>query len=214
MFTKRILTLTAILALAAPALAVSTAWINEFHYDNDGTDTGEFIEVVLPAADSPGDYSVTLYNGSDQEADDTHSLSTFTAGDSTADYAIYYKQISGIQNGAPDGFSLDFTGTAVQFLSYEGTFTAVDGPAAGMTSINVGVEEGGSTLSSESLQLTGTGTEYADFIWVGPSTATMGSLNVDQTIGELGGGEIPEPMTMFAGLIGLAATGRYLRKNR
>ena len=38
----------------------------------------------------------------------------------------------GIQNGAPDGIALvNCTGQVLEFLSYEGTFTATSGPAAG-----------------------------------------------------------------------------------
>ena len=52
---------------------------------------------------------------------------------------------NGLQNGSPDGIALvDAGNVLVEFLSYEGTFTGVGGPAAGMTSIDVGVSEDGS----------------------------------------------------------------------
>ena len=35
------------------------------------------------------------------------------------------------------------SGTVVQFLSYEGVMTATNGPAAGMTSVDIGVSEAG-----------------------------------------------------------------------
>jgi hypothetical protein len=42
----------------------SPPWINELHYDNDGTDLDEFVEVALPVAGpAAADVSVTLYNG-------------------------------------------------------------------------------------------------------------------------------------------------------
>lgn len=65
---------------------------------------------------------------------------------------------NGIQNGSPDGIALVNGTTVVQFLSYEGTFAAVDGPASDMTSVDIGVSEPGSTPIGFSLQLRGTGT--------------------------------------------------------
>ena len=51
---------------------------------------------------------------------------------------------NGIQNGSPDGIALvDASGAVMQFLSYEGTLTAVGGPADGLTSTDIGVSEGG-----------------------------------------------------------------------
>ena len=49
--------------------------------------------------------------------------------------------ISGIQNGSPDGIALVNGSTVLEFISYEGTFTATNGPATGMTSTDVGVSE-------------------------------------------------------------------------
>jgi len=51
----------------APARgALPPPWINELHYDNDGTDLTEFIEVALPiAGPAEADVSVALYNGND-----------------------------------------------------------------------------------------------------------------------------------------------------
>ena len=89
-----------------------------------------------------------------------------------------------MQNGSPDGVALvDASGTAVQFLSYEGSFTATDGPASGMTSVDIGVEESNNTtLDGQSMQLSGTGSSYADFTWQTPATSTFGSVNNGQTI--------------------------------
>jgi len=40
-------------------------WMNEIHYDNVGTDEGEFIEIVLENAGTYNlaDFTITLYNG-------------------------------------------------------------------------------------------------------------------------------------------------------
>ena len=51
--------------------AAVTPWINELHYDNSGTDTGEFIEIAGAAGTNLSSYSLVLYNG------DPASLSTY-----------------------------------------------------------------------------------------------------------------------------------------
>jgi hypothetical protein len=43
-------------------------WINEFHYDNIGTDTGEFIEIAGTAGTNLGTYSLVRYNGTTPSA--------------------------------------------------------------------------------------------------------------------------------------------------
>ena len=52
-------------ASAAPLVAnpTSTIFINEIHYDNTSTDTGEFVEVAGPAGTSLTGYSIVRYNG-------------------------------------------------------------------------------------------------------------------------------------------------------
>ncbi|RUA05833.1 MAG: hypothetical protein DSY38_05225 [Fusobacteria bacterium] len=71
-----------------------------------------------------------------------------------------------LQNGSPDGIALvDAGGTVVQFLSYEGSFEATDGPANGMTSTDIGVSEPGSTNVGYSLQLGNITKGYTDFVW-------------------------------------------------
>ena len=44
--------------------AHADVFINEFHYDNNGTDTNEKIEVIAPAGTSLTGWKVVLYNGS------------------------------------------------------------------------------------------------------------------------------------------------------
>jgi hypothetical protein len=41
----------------------ATVFINEFHYDNTGGDTGEFIEIAGPAGTDLTGWSIVLYNG-------------------------------------------------------------------------------------------------------------------------------------------------------
>ena len=48
---------------------VTEPWINEFHYDNDGTDVGEFIEIAGPAGLNLSAYTIYTYDGSDRMVD-------------------------------------------------------------------------------------------------------------------------------------------------
>jgi len=161
------------------------AWLNELHYDNAGTDVGEFLEIVIenPGSYTLSDFTVSLYNGNDGGVYGSETLNNFTVGNTSDNYTFYTWYHAGIQNGAPDGLSLDYQGILLQFLSYEGVFTATDGPANGIESTDIGVSESSSTPEGESLQLSGAGTQYSEFFWVDPAVETPGALNNNQSFG-------------------------------
>ena len=134
---------------AIAAENTSNVRINEFHYDNIGTDVDEFVEIRITgnSGSQPADlsqYTVTLYNGSDQLSYLTETFDNLTQ---TCDaFNCYYVwDAIVIQNGAPDGIAISGPSGLIEFLSYEGTFTATDGIATGILSINVGVFETNST---------------------------------------------------------------------
>lgn len=167
--------------LSGVAEAGTTVFINEIHYDNVGWDVGEAIEIAGPAGTDLNEWDLVLYNGYDNKKDDTIPLIGTIPDQQSGFGTLCYFQ-AGIQNGAPDGVALvDRGGTVIQFLSYEGTFTAADGPAVGMISTDIGVEESSSTEGSNSLQLTGTGSTYDDFAWSAPAANTFGAVNTGQT---------------------------------
>ncbi|HAN84257.1 MAG TPA: hypothetical protein DCQ59_13600, partial [Verrucomicrobiales bacterium] len=166
----------------------SDVFINEFHYDNSGNDVGEFIEVVVGPAFLGATPSIQLYNGNNGRSYGSRiSLDEFTPGPSNTPGlpTLYFKEISGIQNGAPDGLALAIDGVVREFLSYEGTFTAVDGIAAGMTSNPVGVAQGPSTpVGQQSISRTGSGKIAEDFEWqIQPGNHTPGEINIGQSFG-------------------------------
>ncbi len=161
---------------------VPNMWINEFHYDNDGTDEGEFVELVVPSGTAfDEDITISLYNGSDGEVYKQISFMDMTEGVTSEGFTLYSGECDGMQNG-PDGFCLDYNGTVVQFISYEGTFTATDGPAAGMQSTDIGLQEKSDTPVGYSLQLQGSGTTYDAFTWAEPAQNTKGYPNLDQAL--------------------------------
>jgi hypothetical protein len=168
-------------ASAGFAQASTPVFINEIHYDNTGTDVGEAIEIAGPAGTDLSSWSLVLYNGSNGAKYATYPLSGSLA-DSGNGFGFVAINTPGIQNGSPDGIALiNANGQVVQFLSYEGVMTAVDGAAAGTTSVDIGVTEDGTNAVGTSLQLTGSGSYYESFTWVAPATNTFGNVNTGQS---------------------------------
>lgn len=189
-------------------------WINEFHYDNVGGDVNEFVELVVTSdvMNNRDDYLLSFYNGSDSEVYKTISLDSSNfmsnAENNVKDYSFLYAEISGIQNGAPDGLCLSDTDSNIyQFISYEGGLTASGGPADGMISTDIGVSESSSTDSSFSMQLVGNGWNYASFSWDKPKKNTMGKVNTGQTFTA-----VPEPSSAFCLLMALVLFANLRKK--
>ena len=182
---------------ANSAIMETIVFINEIHYDNIGADTNEAIELTGTAGTILDNWSLVLYNGNGGTVYNTIDLTgTFT--DQSEGYGFITFQIEGIQNGAPDGMALiNDAGEVIQFLSYEGVLTAVDGPAIGLESEDIGQAETSATLETESLQLEGTGTLYTDFTWVPAATSTFGEANNNQFGNSDDGGTTVEDTIVF-----------------
>jgi endonuclease I/chitodextrinase len=156
-------------------------WINEFHYDNKGSDKGEFIEIAGNAGIDLTNWRIEAYNGNDGSVYTTINLSS-TISSQQNGYGTLAFNATGLQNGGSDALALiDNNGNVIQFLSYEGTMTATNGAAAGMTSTDIGVAENSSTNRNHSLQLSGSGKQYSDFTWQSPASKTQGTMNNNQT---------------------------------
>ena len=167
-------------SVEAEPLLGQTTFINEIHYDNNGKDTGEAIEVAGPAGTDLSGWALVLYNGRNGTSYRTEHLSGVIPDQANGFGAIAFNFPTSIQNGSPDGIALIAYGQVVQFLSYEGTFTAVGGPADGMTSTDIQVAESNFTPAEFSLQLKGTGTAYDDFSWSIPTQSSFGAPNAEQ----------------------------------
>ena len=164
-----------------PAPTPGTAFINELHYDNSGTDVGEAVEIAGPAGTSLAGWSLALYNGNGGGVYNMISLSGTIPGQDDG-YGTLGFAVPNLQNGSPDGLALvNAQGQVVQFLSYEGTMVATAGPAIGMTSTDIGVAEEPPPGVGLSLQLQGIGASYADFEWkAAPSASSLGGVNAAQ----------------------------------
>lgn len=189
-------------------------WINELHYDNVGSDIDEFIEIIV-AVDQfhVAELSLTFYNGSSGRAyRGPIGGEEFNPGERVAEFQVYWYE-SPLQNGSPDGVALAAGNQVLQFLSYEGTFTATDGVALGLQSTDIGVSEPNDTPTGLALPLTGVGTSYHDFVWADARQASPGRVNIGQS---LAGPAVPNPPTwlIWSALVGLTGLIRSRRTRR
>ena len=145
--------------------------VNEIHYDNLGTDTGEAIEIEGPAGANVTGFRVVLYNGNGGVPYNDVTLSgTLPATCGARGVLVLTYPQDGIQNGPPDGIALlNASGQVLEFVSYEGTFLASTGPAAGLTSTDIGASETNGPIGS-SLQRNSAG------VWAA-GTSSFGACN-------------------------------------
>ncbi|MEU4422733.1 ExeM/NucH family extracellular endonuclease [Actinoplanes sp. NPDC024001] len=155
------------LTLAGPAVAATdTPIISELHYDNTGADSGESVEIEAPVGFDLTGWQIVYYNGSNGQ-----SYGTSTLSGAVPAAGVVVQPFTGIQNGAPDGVALvKPDGTVAEFLTYEGTFAATNGPAAGVTGVDIGVSEPDTTPAGQSLQ-------RIDGTWQAPAAHSFGTVN-------------------------------------
>ncbi len=170
-----------------PSPSKVIVFINELHYDNTGTDVNEGVEVAGLAGTDLTGWSLVPYNGSNGATYSPIIALTGIISDQQNGFGTIFFPIAGLQNGDPDGIALvDPSGKVVQFLSYEGVFTATNGPANGMASVDIGVSQGAATPIGYSLQLTGIGSAYEDFTWAPEAASTTNKVNNGQVFLPLG----------------------------
>lgn len=206
----------ALLAVASIAslcniAAASTTFINEFHYDNDGSDINEGIEIAALAGTALDNWQLLFYNGTNGSVYKIENLSGSVTEQSNG-YGFLNFPIAGLQNGPADGLALiDNMGSVIEFISYEGQVSAVDGAAAGMMSIDVGVEELTNTAIGLSIQRIGLGLNNIDFSWV-LDTASFGLLNSGQEFTSGNPVPVPGALWLFASALGCLSAGRLQRR--
>lgn len=159
----------------------TNVFINEIHYENTGSDINEGIEISGPAGLDLNGYEIRFYNNDGTLYGTILSLSGIIPDQQNGLGTLWFSH-SGIQNSTEGIALVDNSNNVIQFLSYEGTVIATEGPANGLTSVDISVSESSATPVSFSLQLTGAGDEYEDFIWSGPISHTRGLPNTGQTL--------------------------------
>jgi len=151
-----------------------SVWINEIHYDNEGADQGEFAEVAGPPGTDLSGWLLIGYNGATGSVYRTVQLSGTIPNQGGAVGALAF-DFPGLQNGERDAIALvNESGAVVEFLSYEGSLTAGNGPAQGISASDIGVEESNSTPAGHSLQRVGSG---EDSSWRAAAPNTRGGPN-------------------------------------
>ena len=106
-----------------PFVAWSQAvFLNEFHYDNTGTDADEGVEIAGPAGTNLESYTVVLYNGTGGAVYNMVLLSGTIPNQGGTGFGAVWIPISGIQNDV-DGMALarNSGSVVVQSLAYEGS---------------------------------------------------------------------------------------------
>src|SRR5688572_6970014 len=182
-------TVSTLKSFGTVANAMASVRISEIHYDNEGTDVLEGVEISGPAGQDLTGWKVVPYNGNGGASYLPIVDLSGLIPETCAPRGVIVVPVIGLQNGSPDGVALvDAAGAVVEFLSYEGSFTAANGPAAGRTSTDIGTRETG--LSPEpasppeavrSLQ------RNAADVWSTPTPHTFGACN-----------DVPAPTTPIA----------------
>ena len=151
------------------------AFVNEFRHGLDA-----FVEIAIVGEHTAG-YEVILYSGENGMMYARHML------DQKSRLVVEGVTLVTLENveirhvsGSPNGLALvdSERGIVLQFLSYEGTMVALDGPASGYTSNDVGVDE---SLWEGSVQLGGVGCALDDFVWLDGPVPSPSELNPHQT---------------------------------
>ena len=89
-----------VIAQALYSQTTEDAWINEIHYDNNGADSNEGIEIVVKDVSTYplANWSIILYNGSNGETYNTFDYSVPNSTSSSNGFTIAWKEQSSIQN--------------------------------------------------------------------------------------------------------------------
>lgn len=177
---KKLYFLVVAIFMATLSFGQTDVFINEIHYDNIGLDSDEGIEIAGPNGIDLTGWSIELYNGVSFMVYATIPLSGIIPNLENNRGTIWFPE-SNIQNGMEGIALIDPLDNVIQFLSYGGSFTAVDGIASGMLSTDILVFEDDTVPVGESLQLTGTGAYYEDFSWASAAVSTAGLKNNGQT---------------------------------
>ncbi|MAS94337.1 MAG: hypothetical protein CMO55_14155 [Verrucomicrobiales bacterium] len=159
---------------------VDGVYLSEFHYDNTGDDADEYVELAGMAGFDLTGWSLVFYDGNGGDEYGTIDLTGTNIDDEGQGLGAVAVTLpagtvpDGFLENGPDAIALiDSNGQVVEFISYEGTVTAQEGPAAGYTSANVGATQNGSPVGS-SIALTDRNT------WQFQAAGTPGTLNPGQ----------------------------------
>jgi len=149
---------TVSVVVVTPPPPLPAVRVTEIHYDNVGTDVNEAIEVEGPAGTDLTGWTIVLYNGNGGVPYDTLELAG-TLTNQCNGRGTAWTWALGLQNGSPDGLALVTPrDSVVEFLTYEGSFTATAGPALGVPPTVIPVSQEPAPAIGQSLHRDATGT--------------------------------------------------------
>ncbi len=166
-------------------------FINEIHYENNGEDVDEGVEIAGPANYSLEGYELHFYETiAPNEGQFYLALPLYDRIDDEGNGsgALWFP-VPGMADGS-GGIVLynTISQTIVQFLGYRNSFTAIDGVAAGMTSTLLTDPNGGGIFESAafpagtSIQMQGTGACPLELYWTMMQPMSPGGLNDNQSV--------------------------------
>jgi hypothetical protein len=174
--------------------ATASAFINELHYQNEFTDIGEFVEVVVLTNSTTKVGGLVLYDGTTGAAyknltvkeavsssPAANAAAAATAPSSSVTYLVW-NVANILDDNGPNGIALhDVAGVVSEFISYGGgSFLAIDGVAKGLASKDITKRQ--SENGSEFYSLQRIGTVGGGNRWV-LAPSTRGAVNVLQNFG-------------------------------
>ena len=163
----------------APGAAEPSVFFNELQYDG-GTSAAQVVEVAGPAGTDLSGWSVAVYHGGEGVDSVSLALGGWLEDQGDGFGTLFVEASEGTWDGPADAVALvDAAREVVQFLSFHQSLSALEGPAAGLTSNSLQAQ----TLNlpeGSSLQLTGNGTSFAEFRWKALSPFTYGEHNLGQ----------------------------------
>ena len=168
---------TAIVA-ASPATAAepTTPFISEIHYDNTGTDVGEFVEVEFPAGTSSAGWTVVLYNGSGGAVYDADPLPAVSppAGGPAVAVIDYPSQRHPERVARRPGAGRPRRHRRGVPLLRGRLHRRSAAPRTGMTSTDIGVSEAGTEARGLTPVASGYNTDDRALQWSGPAREHQG----------------------------------------
>jgi hypothetical protein len=188
--------------VGCPELDGDPVFLNELHYDNEGEDVDEGVEIAGPAGINLGSYEIALYrrvNAGACALYRTISLSGLIDNEGGSGFGAVWIPIPDIENNT--GAIAIYNRARkriVQFLGYRSAMTAIDGPAQGRMAALIANPAGSVEAMYEtaltpvgvSIQLTGGGnTNFgggsgtlcpADFSWLSNLPMSLDQTNAQQ----------------------------------
>src|SRR5262245_50753347 len=107
-----------------PQLLAQSVFINEIHYDNQGPDQLQGVEIAGPSGTVLSGWMLLAYDGATGTVYSTTNLSGIIP-DQQNGYGTLWFSFADLENG-PDALWLMNGSTGVQFISYEGVVTATN----------------------------------------------------------------------------------------